>query len=98
MWTTVIKHTGFGGVVGFLIHQLLISVYSAEIINLFGRERIFTITIILIVMLYGLAVMFIMRSKENRTQTNMHSEETRINEVNYNDKAVHIGDNSFNDK
>lgn len=86
VWKTAIKITGSVGGVGLLISIMLEKIYSQEIISLFGDERVFYITVLLICVLSValLTAVIIKQKPKDKGAT-----------VTYRDNSIHNGDNRF---
>ncbi len=86
MWKTAIKVTGSVGVVGLLFSIVIKLLYQQEIITLFGSDRMFYISI-LIICIIGIAFIFAILNK--------NKPKDRSSTVVYKDNAKHQGDNRF---
>ncbi len=91
IWTTAIKATGSVGVVGFLIYFILNQIFSEQIIELFGSDKLFALTILIISALLIVFLVAILKSKESPENTG----KAGGNKVTYKDNATHNGDNNF---
>lgn len=91
LWPKIIKTTGSVGVVAFLIHIVLSRVFSDQIVSLFGSEKMFVITIIVIALLLIILLVAILKRK---VKSEVHSQ-TVGPKVTYIDHSTHNGDNNF---
>jgi hypothetical protein len=91
IWTKVIKTTGYVGVVSFLIYTLLQNIFSPVIIEMFGSERMFTITFVIATALIFVLLVAILVSKSKSDG----APQSKINKVVYKNKSKHDGDNNF---
>ena len=91
LWGNAIKATGYVGVVAFLLHTVLNSLFSAQIVALFGSEKIFLIMTIVIAALLIILLAAILRSKEKSGNAN----QIEGPKVTYKGRSTHNGDNNF---
>jgi cobalamin synthase len=91
IWPKIIKATGSVGVVAFLFYTVLNYVFSAQIVALFGSEKIFLLTIAIISALLILLLVSILKSKENSENANQSDGP----KVTYKGRSTHNGDNNF---
>ncbi|WP_404474317.1 hypothetical protein LG301_06095 [Vreelandella venusta] len=102
-WLDVIKVTGAVGVIAFLAHLVISHVYSEEIIELFGSDRMFGLTILIVAAVFFVLLMAVLKQKD---KTVRRSEESEVDEddkekdykgpkVTYRNRAKHNGDNNF---
>jgi hypothetical protein len=91
IWTKVIKTTGYVGVVSFLIYVLLENIFSPVIIEMFGSERMFTITFVIVTALIFVLLVAILVSKSKPDVV----PQSKTNKVVYKNKSKHDGDNNF---
>lgn len=91
IWSKIIKATGAVGVAALLFYTLLNYVYSKQIEALFGSEKLFVITIIIISALFIILLVAIIRPKE-KPKTPGKSKGAKVT---YKDKSTHNGDNHF---
>jgi len=91
IWSNVIKATGSVGVVAFLIYIILNHVFSEQIVKLFGSDRLFELTILIIAALLIVFLVAILKSKET-LERKSRSEGPKVA---YRDNSTHNGDNNF---
>jgi len=91
IWSDIIKATGSVGVVAFLIYFVLGHVYSDQIVALFGSDKLFALTVIVIAALLIVLLVSILKSKE-KTESSHPSDGPKIT---YSDNSIHNGDNNF---
>jgi hypothetical protein len=91
LWGKVIKSTGSVGVVAFLLYTVINNLFSAQIVELFGSERIFLLTSIVISAL--LIILFVATLKSRAKSGNTSQIEGP--KVTYKGRSVHNGDNNF---
>lgn len=90
-WSKAIKATGSVGVVAFLLYTVLNYLFSAQIVTLFGSERMFFVTIGIIAVLLIILIITILKPKEK----NEGLVQSGGPKVNYRDDSTHNGDNNF---
>ena len=96
VWIKIISITGAVGVVGLLISILMTNMFSSEIVNLLGSERLFFILILLICGFLMVLILAIMKPKSETKSVN-HTKSTEPSKhikVKY-DGSTHNGDNNF---
>jgi len=95
-WIKIISITGAVGVVGLLISILMTNMFSSEIVNLLGSERLFFILVLLICGFLMVLVFAIMKPKSESKPANhtTPSEPSKNIKVKY-DGSTHNGDNNF---
>lgn len=91
MWSKVIKTTGSVGVVAFLCYIVLNQVYSERIVTLFGSEKLFALTVVIIAALLIILLVAILKSKEKSEIPN----QPEGSKVTYSGSSTHNGDNHF---
>ncbi|MDB5765153.1 MAG: hypothetical protein JWQ21_4148 [Herminiimonas sp.] len=91
LWGKVIKATGCVGVVAFLLYTAINNLFSAEIVALFGSEKIFLLTSIVITALLIILLAAILKSKE-KSETASQIEGPKVT---YKGRSTHNGDNNF---
>lgn len=91
LWPRIIKTTGAVGVVALLIYTVLNYVYSSQIQALFGSEKLFAITIIIISALLTILLVAIIKPKE-KSDIPIQTEGPKVT---YKDNSTHNGDNNF---
>lgn len=91
IWSNVIKATGAVGVVAFLIYIVVNQIFSEQVVALFGSDRLFVLTIVIIASLLIILLVAIFKSKEKQVS----SSQSEGPKVTYNGKSTHNGDNNF---
>lgn len=92
-WSKVVQATGAVGVVAFLLFHFINLIYAEQIIAMFGSDRMFAITIIILAVL-GLSLLILSIKSAHKRDASKDSGSSPA--VNYRDKATHKGDNNFN--
>lgn len=90
-WSKAIKATGSVGVVAFLIYTILKYLFSEQIIALFGSEKLFMLTIVIIA---GLLIIFLVAIIKTKGQPEVPVQPGDP-KVTYRDNSTHNGDNNF---
>lgn len=91
MWVTIVKATGLGGIVGFLIYYVLKHIFSEQIIKLFGSDKLFALTVMIIATLLIILLVAIFKSQE-KSQSSHQSAGAKVT---YSGNSTHNGDNNF---
>ncbi|MGL5090218.1 MAG: hypothetical protein ACRC8B_04650 [Aeromonas sobria] len=94
LWVKIITTTGAVGVTGFLLNNIINNIFDAEVINLFGSEKIFHIITLLIVLIVISLLVAIMKYKSSLQPTNSTEPSKKV-KINYKEKSTHNGDNNF---
>lgn len=101
-WIPIIKATGSVGLVGLILHYVLQKIYSDKIIDLFGSEKLFTITLLIISLLVAalITAIFLHKAPPSASEAKKEPEKEPEKEqkgptVNYNNDATHNGNNNF---
>lgn len=92
LWEKIIKVTGAVGLVTLLIYTTLQYVFSDQIVALFGSEKMFVITIIIIASLFIILTISILWTKKDTSHKS--TEKPKVKVV-YQDQSTHHGDNNF---
>lgn len=95
-WIDIIKVTGAVGVVGALFSLLLNHLFSEQIINLLGSEKMFYLIAVIVCGLLIALIVSILKSKDktNKIAPNTGTPPSKKIDVTYND-SMHNGDNNF---
>lgn len=88
-WVKVIKVTGSVGVISFLIYYLMTQLFSQEIINLFGSDKLFIIALIIVAVLSVAIILAVLGNNESKGNGRKNVK------ITYKGKSVHKGDNKF---
>lgn len=102
-WVDVIKITRAVGVVAFLAYIVINYVYSDEVIELFGSDRMFILSIGIVSFVFIILLIAVLKQKnkagytdkQGKANENIKTKETEGNKVTYQDKAKHNGNNNF---
>lgn len=99
-WLEIIKVTGVVGVISFLAYIVINYIYSDKIIELFGSDNMFTLSIVIVSAVLIILLVAVLKQKdkitgESEQGTANQMIETRGSKVTYQDKATHNGDNNF---
>lgn len=90
-WVTIIRATGAVGVIAFLVYAMMKNIFSEKIVELFGGDRIFILSLIIISSL--LIFLLIALLKPQKTLDKQTSPQGP--KVTYKGKSTHNGDNNF---
>lgn len=102
-WLEVIKVTGAVGVIAFLSYLVISYVYSDKVIELFGSDRMFGLTVLIVTAVFSVLLIAVLKQK-NKTVRGSEKSEVDENDkavsykgpkVTYKDRAKHNGDNNF---
>lgn len=91
IWTKVIKSTGVVGVIAFLLYVVTNHIFSEQIVLLFGGDKMFALTSIVIAALFVILLVVILKQKEKRG-CEVESDGPKVT---YSGKSIHNGDNNF---
>ena len=94
LWVKVVKATGSVGVVAFLLYFVLDWLFSEQIVELFGGEKIFLIVLLVLSMLCIALIVSIWVSRE-KVETPDAEPNNHTNSVTYRGDSTHNGDNNF---
>ena len=102
-WVDVIKITGAVGVVAFLAYIVINYVYSDKVIELFGSDRMFILSIGIVSSVFIILLIAVLKQKDKaggtgeqgKVNENIKIIETEGPKVTYQDKAKHNGNNNF---
>ncbi|MCP3848892.1 MAG: hypothetical protein GY694_01450 [Gammaproteobacteria bacterium] len=95
-WIDIIKVTGAVGVVGALFSLLLTQLFSEQIVNLLGSERMFYLIMVIVGGLLIALIVSIFKPKESSNKGDSDSTNAPTKKVNVTyDKSTHNGDNNF---
>ena len=99
-WSNAIKATGSVGVVAFLIYYILEHVFSEKIVQLFGSDKLFELTILVIAALLIVLLVAVLKTKhKNQPEEPKEIMEHKIRsegpKVTYKDNSTHNGNNNF---
>ena len=92
-WVNFIKATGAVGVVGFLFASLMEYLFSNQIIELFGSDRVFYLTVLIVCFLFIALMAALLKRKDSDKNSSVEPKSKTI-QVNY-DGSTHNGDNNF---
>lgn len=96
LWSKAIKTTGSVGAVAFLIYTILNYLFSEQIVALFGSEKIFILTVVIISALLIILLVAIIKDKGQPKITTQHGgPKLGGPKVTYKDNSTHKGDNNF---
>ncbi len=95
-WIDIIKVTGAVGVVGALFSLLLTHLFSEQIINLLGSEKMFYLIAVIVCGLLIALIVSILKSRDkaNKTAPNIDTQPSKKIDVTYTE-STHNGDNNF---
>lgn len=91
IWGTIIRATGSVGVVAYLLYYLINQIFSEQIIRLFGSDKLFALTIIIIAALLIILLVAILKPKESPET----SRQSKSPQVTYKGNSTHNGNNNF---
>lgn len=102
-WIQVIKITGAVGVVAFLAYMVINYIYSDKVVELFGSEKMFVLSVGIISAVFLILLIAVLKKtdktggedEKGNTSENIKIIESEGPKVTYNDKARHNGDNNF---
>lgn len=95
-WIDIIKVTGAVGVVGALFSLLLTHLFSEQIINLLGSEKMFYLIAVIVCGLLIALIVSILKSRDkaDKTAPNTDTQPSKKIDVTYTE-STHNGDNNF---
>ncbi len=103
-WVKVITLTGSLGVIAFLFSLFMMNVFSDNITNLLGSEKVFYIIVgIFTILAIGIIIALLQYQSKKDSSTSSMPQHTDLLEkiekkeitVSYNDSSTHNGDNRF---
>jgi len=102
-WLEVIKITGVVGVIALLFYVVINYIYSDKIIELFGSDRMFVLSIVIVSAVFVILLIAILKHKDKTSEAieegnagvDIKIIKTEGPKVTYQDNAKHNGDNNF---
>ena len=92
-WTKIVKYGGSVALVTLLLYTVINYLFTKEIIELFGSDRLFFILVLLIAsLLIILLISIIYKSKEGTSKSGNASNNPQVT---YKNRSTHNGDNNF---
>lgn len=91
LWVPIIKSTGAVGVISYLIYTVVNHLFNDQIIKLFGSEKLFVISLVVLSSLLIILLVAVLI----RTNQKPSNPESGSPKVNYNNNSIHNGDNNF---
>lgn len=91
-WQKAVLKTGAVGVIGYLFSLIINHLFSSKIIELFGSEKLFSLSLVLIFVLFIALIQAISKSPK---QNDGEKQATKDIQITYKDNAKHEGDNRF---
>lgn len=89
MTKRIFLSVGLPGVPLFMLFVLMKYIYSDSMVEFFGSERVFLITILLVLVLFSIFIFSLLSKKKNDGVVK------KINSVTYKNNSTHNGDNRF---
>jgi hypothetical protein len=94
-WVKIITITGSVGVMGLLLSTLMMHLFSSEIVNLLGSDKIFYLIIIILCIIAVGLVFAILKPKQPEKAPSSNVAPKKDVKVTYDNGSTHNGNNNF---
>lgn len=94
-WIKIITITGSVGVMGLLLSTLMMHLFSSEIVNLLGSDKLFYLIIIILCIIAVGLIFAILKPKESEQTPSASVIPKKDVKVTYDNGSTHNGDNNF---
>lgn len=94
-WIKIITITGSVGVMGLLLSTLMMHLFSSEIVNLLGSDKLFYLIIIILCVIAVGLIFAILKPKQLEKTTSPNVAPKKDVKVTYDNGSTHNGNNNF---
>lgn len=94
-WIKIITITGSVGVMGLLLSTLMMHLFSSEIVNLLGSDKLFYLIIIILCVIAVGLIFAILKPKQPEKAPSASAVPKKDIKVTYDNGSTHNGNNNF---
>jgi len=94
-WIKIITITGSVGVMGLLLSTLMMHLFSSEIVNLLGSDKLFYLIVIILCVIAAGLIFAILKPKHSEVAPLSNVAPKKDVKVTYDNGSTHNGNNNF---